>query len=148
MANVATHTIEINGQAFRVRIGWNAVRRLEEVLGIPAPVLGQRMVDGHAGLRELGLVFWAGLETARVKDKSRPMPWSIEEVGDLIDEVIGADGFFDIVYPKLLLATTEAFPSVKKKPADEMPKTDGADPLAVKTAGDGTISSPTPPSTV
>lgn len=140
MAQVATHTIDINGKAFRVRIGWNAVRRLEEILRIPITVLGAKMLGGDCGLMELGLVFWAGLETARIHDKSRPEPYSVEEVGNMIDD-FGADAFFDIVYPQLLVALTEAFPSVKKKAES------GEGPLAEALAGIGTDSSATPQTT-
>ena len=134
----ANRTINVGDKAFSVRLGWNAVRRIEEVLHEPVQAIGLRMVLGQAGLRELGTVFWAGLETARIKDKSRPQPYTLEEVGDIIDEM-DADVFFEQVYPQLIEAITEAFPTVKKAAADKKGSGTG-DPPPAAPAGTGTAS--------
>jgi hypothetical protein len=72
------------------------------------------MTNNQAGVRELGIVFWAALETARLKTRNRPSPWTVDEVGDLIDE-IGSNVFFDEVYPQVLDAFVAAFPGADKK---------------------------------
>jgi hypothetical protein len=106
--------IELNGRAYEIQFGWNAIRRIEEYLGIPIQAVGARMTNNQAGVRELGIVFWAALETARLKTRNRPQPWTVDEVGDLIDE-IGSDVFFEVVYPQVLDAFIEAFPGSEKK---------------------------------
>jgi hypothetical protein len=144
----ATHTIEVNGKAFQVRIGWNAVRRIEEALGEPVQDVGVKMMAGRSGIRELGIIFWAGLETARLKERTRPNPWTIEEVGDLIDEA-GSPAFFDQIYPKLMVAFSEAFPPAKLLAEGQKAAKKGGESARPRraAAGTGKGSSTTPPST-
>jgi hypothetical protein len=111
---VQTKTIEVFGRGYQIRMGYNAIRRCEEVLRMTIHEIGYTMLSGQAGLRELGVVFWAALETARVHEKTRINPWTLEEVGDEIDK-FGSEAFFTIVYPQVLEAFMDAFPRARAK---------------------------------
>jgi hypothetical protein len=143
----ASHVIDLpDGKSFTVRLGWNAIRRVEEIQQCSIQEVGFRMVAGQSGLRELGVIFWAGLETARVHDKTRGNPYSLEEVGDLIDD-IGSEIFFDLVYPQILIAFADAFPKAVKA-AEEKTGKKIADPRqAVQEDSTGTPSSASQPNT-
>lgn len=81
MAN-QERTFEAAGKSYTIRFTQNAFYRLEEKLGEPVQSLSDKI-----GLRELQIAMWAGLEGARLKNRDRRAPFSLDEVGDLIDDL-------------------------------------------------------------
>jgi len=89
---------EAGGKSYTIRFTQNALYRLEKELGRPL----------YAALQSLGVVevqamMWAGLEGARLKRRAencstdeavdqggRARPFTIDEAGEIIDEVGGA----------------------------------------------------------
>lgn len=61
---------------------------------------------------QIGL--WAGLESARRKNKTRLNPWTIEEVGDLIDEAGGFQNIEATVVEAFKAAFPQYFPEPEK----------------------------------
>lgn len=80
----------------------NALFKLEEKTGLSTERVGLMLMTGRAGFQMMQIILWAGLEAARVRLKTRRDAFTIEEVGDLLDEEggsavvwAGADDGFD-----------------------------------------------------
>jgi hypothetical protein len=109
--------IEIAGRPYPVMFTSNALFRLEKETGVATAVLGTLLLHQRAGLRELQQILWAGLEGARLKYGTRPMPFSVDEVGDLIDEAGGALVVWDMdgaIVKAVMDAFQDAFPKAKR----------------------------------
>jgi len=72
----------------KLRLGTNEIAALEETLGRPITSLVQVGADGkrilNFGIRELRAILWAGL-LREARDEER-MPYTLDDVGDLIDD--------------------------------------------------------------
>jgi hypothetical protein len=76
-------TFEAGGKTYAIRFTQNALYRLEKELQEPLLSLG-----GRWGVIRIQTMLWAGLEGARLKNKSRPSAFTIDEVGDIIDAMM------------------------------------------------------------
>src|SRR5262245_28262632 len=122
--------IHIATRPYPIQYTSNALTRLEKETGLSVQVLGTMLVHQRGGLRELQQILWAGLEGARLKHKTRQIAYTLDEVGDLIDEAGGVIEFWDLEGDNvraLMEAFKSAFPS-KERPAEpgDAPK-DGAE---------------------
>jgi hypothetical protein len=111
-------TIKVGDVTYVVRFGHNANYLLEEKLEDIQAARQERAKAPRSPLRGVAilsllpetqanhLMLWAGLEGGRLKTKSRPEPFTVEEVGDLIDEA----GGLTTLIPKVLLAWNDANP--------------------------------------
>jgi hypothetical protein len=62
-----------------------AMFKLEKETGLSTDRIGMMLVTGRAGFQIMHYILFAGLEAARVRNKTRREPFTIEEVGDLMD---------------------------------------------------------------
>jgi hypothetical protein len=99
----------------------NALRRLEKETGLSIHQLSFILTTGSGEFGQMQALVWAGLEGARIRDHNkRNLPFTIDEVGDLLDEE-GGPGFIwhDLEHPiskAVIEAWQSAFP---KKRAPE-----------------------------
>lgn len=108
----------------------NALRRLEQTTGKSTAHVGLLLQSGRGGFGLLQEVLWAGLEGARMKHMTSPQPYTVEEVGDWIDDFPGgAPACWDEKSPvanAVLEAWQDAFPTTKR---EDLPKAkEGANP--------------------
>lgn len=75
---------------YPVVFGSNALRLLEKETGTTIERLGLLMVTGRAGYSVMQAVVWAGLEHGRLRNRLTRPPFTMEEVGDLLDEEGGS----------------------------------------------------------
>jgi len=127
--------IEVEGQPYVICFTSNAMFRLEQVLGQHIQVIAQRLLGGDAGLKELQTLLWAGLEGARLRQRQPRAPWTMDEVGDLIDRGGGLGGFWPRWAETLGRAIGSALPVAE-------PGATGRPPQAAST---GMASSTAPP---
>jgi hypothetical protein len=83
MANQG-RSFEAGGETYAIRFTQNALYKLEKELGRPL----NTMVLG-IGPVVLQTMMWAGLEGARMKNEPRRKPFTVEQAGDIIDELGG-----------------------------------------------------------
>jgi hypothetical protein len=95
-------TFRASGSLYSVRFTQNALYRLHKLLGRPLPEVAR-----NPGAVEIQSLLWAGLEGARLKHKDRKEPFTLDEVGDLIDQ-IGATPAAQVVLDALKLAIPSA----------------------------------------
>ena len=88
-------TLEVEGQSYPLIFSTNASYKLEkylreEKMGTVGDLF-KRLLDGTAGMMEVHQILWASLEGGRTRDvvPTRPNPYTIEEVGKLIDKMGG-----------------------------------------------------------
>lgn len=144
-------TITIGSKAYQILYSANALRRLERETGHPTSRIGILLLTGQGGFDLLQCVLWAGLEGARLKFVTSPQPYTVDQVGDMLDDLGGPEVAWDIeakppspMATAVLEAWRSAFPSKARK---DVPKGDGkndAGPLPAQTSGGP--SEPTPPS--
>jgi hypothetical protein len=111
-------SITIGKQTYEVRYTSNALRLLEKETGRQTQQIGLMLMAGRYGFGLLQEILWAGLEGARIKLSSRPAPYTVNEVGDLIDEAGGPGEFWDehgSNASAILDAWMEAFPAKKRE---------------------------------
>ena len=68
----------------------NALFKLEEKTGLACERIGLLLFTGRAGYNMMQIILWAGLEAARVREKLKRDVYTIDEVGDLLDEEGGS----------------------------------------------------------
>ncbi len=87
--------IEIKGKSFGLLFSTNAGFQLELYLrqhGLgTVDGLVMRLKGGSGGRLDLHLLIWASLEGFRRKYQSRPNAFTVDEVGDLIDDAGGME---------------------------------------------------------
>jgi hypothetical protein len=119
-------TFQLGGKSYAVRFTQNAIYRIERELGRSMMRIDWRDVP-------VQMMLWAGLEGARLKHRGEPgvrlIPFTIEEVGDLIDAMRGEEPPlfpFDLAMEAFRLAfpaaakpgeAGEAAPDPPKEPA-------------------------------
>lgn len=81
--------IQIGDNVYPVLFSANALRRLEEQTGMSIMQLGYILQQGLGTFNQMHCIVWAGLEGGRIRAKTRPNPFTMDEVGDLIDEAGG-----------------------------------------------------------
>jgi hypothetical protein len=94
---------ETGGHAYTVRFTQNALYRLQKQLNRPP-----HEITGQASAVEIQTMMWAGLEGARLKHLDRKEPYTIDEVGDIIDELGGMGIAAQIVSEALRAAIVPA----------------------------------------
>lgn len=138
--------VDIKGVRTPIIYSTNALNLLEKETGVATLVLGVRLQSGRAGFRELHQIFWAGLEGGRKKFATRQMPYSMDEVGDLLDDMGGIAVVWMNQEHPVAKAMTEAwkgsFPDKPREDADQ-----SKDPNANAASSTGTTSV-TPPLSV
>jgi hypothetical protein len=92
-------TFVVGERTYSVRFTQNALYKLQKQLNRPL-----HEITGFASIVEIQTMLWAGLEGARLKHSDRKEPFTIEEVGDLIDELGGMGAAAEIVSDALCLA--------------------------------------------
>lgn len=122
--------IHIAGRPYPLQYTSNALTRLEKETGLAVAVLGSLLIHQRGGLRELQQILWAGLEGARLKHKTRQIAYTVDEVGDLIDEEGGIVAFWDKDgdnVKALMDAFQSAFPVKQRAPEPGETPADGAE---------------------
>lgn len=139
--------IKVGKHTFPVLYSANALRRLERETGHPTHRIGILLLTGQGGFDLLQCVLWAGLEGARLKLNTRPNPFTIDEVGDMIDELGGPEVAWDLdakpTPAPMATAVLEAWhSSFPKKARTDLPKGDVKNddaPLPAATSGGATV---------
>lgn len=108
--------VNIGGKQYPLSFGHNAIRRLERQTGYAMPqILAEMRSGSHAIMHE---ALWAGLEGGRMKTNHRPLAYSLDEVGDMLDEHAG-NGVWNEpdheISKALIEAWTSAFPAPRKE---------------------------------
>ena len=153
--------ITIGTKVYPILYSANGLRRLERETGHPTSRIGVLLMTGQGGFDLLQCVLWAGLEGARLKYLTRPSPYTVDEVGDMLDDLGGpevawelADSVPDPATGKyagasLAVAVLEAWQSAfPKQVRRDLPK-GTSDPNAVRLPSEQTSggqSDVTPPS--
>jgi len=133
--------ITIGNKVYPILYSANGLRRLERETGHPTSRIGLLLISGAGGFDLLQCVMWAGLEGARLKLLTRPNPFTVDEVGDLIDELGGPEVAWDIEdgsNPKtgwkgsqMAVAVLEAWQSAfPKQQRRDLPKGDAKNDVA------------------
>jgi hypothetical protein len=91
-------TFEANAKVYTVRFTQNALYRVQKALG-----QALREITAQAGVVEIQTLLWAGLEGARLKRPERKEPFTLDEVGDIIDDLGGLNRASEIVAEALQL---------------------------------------------
>lgn len=91
MAN-QERSFEAGGKTYTIRFTQNALYRLMRETRAATGAF-----QGRVGLVEIQMMLWAGLEGARLKSASRPEPFTLDEAGDLIDEMGGIAAAAEVV---------------------------------------------------
>jgi hypothetical protein len=92
-------TFVVDERTYTVRFTQNALYRLQKQLNRPL-----QEITGLASVVEIQTMLWAGLEGARLKHLDRKEPFTIDEVGDIIDELGGMGAAAEIVSDALRIA--------------------------------------------
>jgi hypothetical protein len=82
--------VKFGEKTYPIVFSSNALFKLEEKTGLSTERIGLLMSAGRAGYQMMQIILWSSLEAARVKLRSRREPFTVEEVGDLLDEAGGA----------------------------------------------------------
>jgi hypothetical protein len=100
-------SFEAGGRSYTLRFTQNALYRLEKALG-------RQLSEALASLSfvELQAMMWAGLEGARLK-RGDPSPYSLDDAGDIIDQLGGIATAIPIVM--------EAWRAAMPTPSPEVP---------------------------
>lgn len=102
----ADRTIEAGGKTYTIRFGQYAIFLIEQASG-----KGIETFEAVPRFSVLYLMLYAGLECARQKYRSRPQPWTMPEVGELIDAAGGIEG----MQATIMDAWFAAFPEAKAR---------------------------------
>lgn len=143
--------IKIGKELYPIQYTSNALRKLENSTGKTVQLIGLTLISGRAGWGMLQDILWAGLEGARLKLATagvsvRPQPYSVEEVGDMIDDAEGPQVFWDDSSDNaqaVLRAWQSAFPKSRKEGEQSQRPTPVSEPTSAST---GTNSATRPPS--
>lgn len=93
----------VGSREYAIRFTQNALYRLQKQLGRPLAE-----IRNSAGPVEIQTMLWAGLEGARLKSRDRKEPFTLDEAGDLIDELGGLAAAAEIVADGLRLVVLAA----------------------------------------
>lgn len=75
------------GKTLGLRFSQNAKLRFERESGRPSPVAFEAMAKGVGFASDLHLLFWACLEGWRIATGSTQKPMSVNDVGEMMDEI-------------------------------------------------------------
>jgi len=94
-------TIEIGGKSYPVKFGANAIGKVELFLaqhqmGTFAE-LTERLKSGGARPLDLLVIAWVAIDEGRRVNGSRPEPYTLEDVGDLVDEGGGVEMLAEVL---------------------------------------------------
>jgi hypothetical protein len=149
--------IRIGRQEYPILYNANAIRRLELETGHSSARIGLMLLSGVGGFAMLHAVLWAGLEGGRLRNTTRPSPYTMDEVGDLIDAAGGVTEFWKVEQDAITkkyggspaaVAIIEAWQSAHPQPRKDMPA-GKPDPNADGSSSEQTSGGPTestPPS--
>lgn len=142
--------ITIGRKTYPILYSANALRRLERETGHPTSRIGLLLITGQGGFDLLQTVLWAGLEGARLKFLTRPNPYTLDEVGDMLDDLGGPETAWDIeatppspMATAVLEAWKSAFPKQQRK---DLPKSDPNEKAPSPEATSGGATDATQPS--
>lgn len=115
-------TIDVNGQPLTIRFGPYALFLIEQASGRSIETF-----EGVPNFTAFYLILFAGLECARQKYRSRPQPWTMDEVGELMESAGGMEALsgpvFDAwfaAFPKAKAALTKATPEAEEQQGQEV----------------------------
>lgn len=128
MPQPTLHRVTLGKREYPLLYSSNAFRRLEKETDMPIGEIGARLRAGLGGWGLLHVILWAGLEGGRIRTAERNRPFTVDEVGDLIDAEGGASTIWDgdgtgdqhPVLTELIEAWGSAFPKPRKP--EEMPR--------------------------
>lgn len=118
-------SIEIGGRAYPLLFSQNAAFQLELYLkqnkmGTLADFMSQ-LLSPQCGPMHFQIFMWACLEGARRKTNGRFQPYTVDEVGDLIDTA----GGLDAITNQLMEALTPAIPKAEDTDTKNEPARSG-----------------------
>jgi hypothetical protein len=87
---VVVKQLTFGDKTYPVVFSSNALFKLEKETGLSTERIGLLLLTGRAGYQMMQIILWAGLEAARIRLKIRREPFTIDEVGDLLDEEGGS----------------------------------------------------------
>jgi hypothetical protein len=90
MAIVVKHVTFGTKGTYPIVFSSNALYKLEEKTGMSTERIGLMLFTRRAGFQMMQIILWAALEAARVREKLRRDQFTIDEVGDLLDEEGGS----------------------------------------------------------
>jgi len=130
-------TVVFGGRAYSIVYNSNALFRLEKETGYSIQQIGFLLLNGRGGYALMQQILWAGLEGARIRNITRPNPFTVEEVGDLLDTEGGPAMIWENdkhpVAISIMDAWISAFPKKERK---DLPKdTDPNAPAAANPTG-------------
>lgn len=98
--------IDLAGKQYPIVFSTNAAYALDlQLRSLKLGTVGEfvdRTLAGRASLAEIQLLLWACLEGGRKKAKTRTMPFTVDEVGDMIDDAGGVNQVVDHLTAVLL----------------------------------------------
>jgi len=109
MANME-RSFQAGDHTYTIRFSQNALYKLEKEIGQPLA-----LIKLHVGPVVLQTMLWAGLEGERIKNDPRRKPFTIEQAGEIIDEM----GGLGKATPIILDAWQAALVRVEKTEASE-----------------------------
>jgi hypothetical protein len=86
-----TVPIELGNVTYNLRFGAIGAFLLQQVTGESITHFASKVDANQLGFLELHALMYACLESARRKDHVHPTPWTLDSVGDLIDEQCDGD---------------------------------------------------------
>jgi hypothetical protein len=92
-------TFVVGERTYTARFTQNALYKLQKQLNRPL-----HEITGFASAVEIQTMLWAALEGARLKHLDRKEPFTIDEVGDIIDDLGGMGAAAEIVSDALRMA--------------------------------------------
>lgn len=123
------HVIEIGGKVYPLLFSTNAASALDRLLrdlhqGNVAELLG-RVIAKQPSLTDIHMMMWALIEGGRKRaasratdpSKARFTPFTLDEVGDMIDDAGGLQQIMDAVELAMVAATPK--PSTEDEPVGD-----------------------------
>lgn len=129
-------SVNIGGVEYEIILSSNALRLIEHELGIKFSTLATIFLAGNGQLRHYQILLWAMLEGSRRKRGTRPNPYTLDEVGDLLDHEGGSYVVFSNLEHPIPKAIMEAWKSAmpqQKRPEPEVSPNAQAAPSSLGT---------------
>lgn len=139
-----TVPMTVGRDTHNLRFGAIGAFLLQKELGLSIQEFGARVDNNTLGFMELHVLLYAELESARRADRVKPIPWTIDTVGDLIDA--GCEGdlveFWKTYSPAVIKAFQQSFHISLKQAAEIEARKQNA-VVASAPTGDGDEANPT-----
>lgn len=115
---MSDRTIEIGGKAYTIRFGQYALFLLEQASGKSVEQFG-----AMPNFSALYLLLYAGLECARLKYRNRVQPWTLLEVGELLEEAGGMAALSASVMDAFFMAFPQQRPALPQEQPEKNEQT-------------------------